>query len=59
MPQNHVAISVPADMKSPYLMEIDQLACNFYPALKQHLINDFSGLLEWLELSERFDLRRG
>lgn len=31
-------------------MEIAQLACNFYPALKQHLINDSSGLLEWLEL---------
>lgn len=47
VPQSQI---VPADMKSSYLMEIARLACNFYPALKQHLINDSSGLLEWLEL---------
>lgn len=40
VPQSQV---VSADMKSPYLMEVARLACNF-------LINDSSGLLEWLEL---------
>lgn len=48
--QRHLRTGIWAEEKSPYLKKIAKQSDSSYPALKQHSINNPSGVLGWLGL---------